>query len=81
MVKQRYYAVRLVHLGEATSEDDLEESRVDAGELELRNLTYAKVVELGRVPAVAEAAASAGLCENAFKPVARVLANPKVSLW
>ena len=33
---------------------------MDAGDLELRNLTYAKVVELGRVPAVAEAAAAAG---------------------
>ncbi len=33
---------------------------MDAGDLELRNLTYAKVVELGRVPAVAEVAAAAG---------------------
>src|ERR671918_715342 len=33
---------------------------VDAIDLELRNLTYAKVVELGRVPAVAEVAAAAG---------------------
>jgi Alkylmercury lyase len=33
---------------------------VDAADLELRNLTYAKVVELGRVPAAAEIAAVAG---------------------
>src|ERR687896_117205 len=33
---------------------------VDAIDLELRNLTYAKVVELGRVPAPAEVAAAAG---------------------
>src|SRR5712691_6094432 len=33
---------------------------VDAFDLELRNLTYAKVVELGRVPAAAEVAAAAG---------------------
>jgi hypothetical protein len=33
---------------------------VDAVDLELRNLTYAKVVELGRVPAAAEVAAAAG---------------------
>src|SRR5919106_862745 len=33
---------------------------VDAVDLELRNLTYAKVVELGRVPAPAEVAAAAG---------------------
>jgi hypothetical protein len=33
---------------------------VDAGDLELRNLTYSKVVELGRVPAAAEVAAAAG---------------------
>jgi hypothetical protein len=39
---------------------DSEESLVDAGDLELRNLTYGKVVELGRVPAVAEVAAAAG---------------------
>ncbi len=32
---------------------------MDAVDLELRNLTYAKVVELGRVPAVAEVAAAA----------------------
>src|SRR5690242_19785424 len=36
------------------------ESRVDAGDLDLRNLTYAKVVELGRVPAAAEVAAATG---------------------
>jgi len=34
---------------------------MDAGDLELRNLTYAKVVELGRVPAAAEVAAAAGV--------------------
>ncbi len=33
---------------------------LDAYDLELRNLTYAKVVELGRVPAAAEVAAAAG---------------------
>ena len=33
---------------------------VDAVDLELRNLTYAKVVELGRIPAAAEVAAAAG---------------------
>jgi hypothetical protein len=33
---------------------------VDAGDLELRNLTYAKVVQLGRVPAAAEVAAATG---------------------
>jgi len=33
---------------------------VDAVDLELRNLTYAKVVELGRVPAAAEVAVAAG---------------------
>jgi hypothetical protein len=33
---------------------------IDAVDLELRNLTYAKVVELGRAPAAAEIAAAAG---------------------
>ena len=33
---------------------------MDAVDLELRNLTYAKVVELGRVPAPAEVTAAAG---------------------
>ena len=33
---------------------------VDAVDLELRNLTYAKVVELGRVPAPGEVASAAG---------------------
>ena len=33
---------------------------MDAGDLELRNLTYAKLVELGRVPAATEVAAVAG---------------------
>jgi hypothetical protein len=33
---------------------------VDADDLELRNLTYAKLVDLGRVPAAAEVATAAG---------------------
>jgi hypothetical protein len=33
---------------------------VDDSDLELRNVTYAKVVELGRVPAAAEVAAATG---------------------